>query len=173
MTHRDSIAIDCLAGKTYHSSAGRKFGPRQFACMKMFRQLMTLLTAATFVAHGLWGCCWHHARACAHRESAHSVPTSPAAGCCKHCGRAAETGGRQAPATPCKLQCRGACFYVAPQKGQMNALQIDLRLDFAAVVVLQTARYPLSTVEVRRGADDPDAANPSARLHLMHQVFLI
>lgn len=29
----------------------------------MCQSLMTFLTAATFVAHGLFGCCWHHGHA--------------------------------------------------------------------------------------------------------------
>lgn len=29
----------------------------------MFRSILTILTATTFVAHGLFGCCWHHGHA--------------------------------------------------------------------------------------------------------------
>jgi hypothetical protein len=29
----------------------------------MFQTILTILTAATFVAHGLFGCCWHHGHA--------------------------------------------------------------------------------------------------------------
>ena len=55
----------------------------------------------------------------------------------------------------------------------LDAPQIDLRLDFAAVGVLQTDGNPLAAAEVRGRDNNPREAEPPARLHLLHQIFLI
>ena len=137
----------------------------------MFQRLAAFLTAATFAAHGLWGCCWHDANNCVQCDVAVSHTSSPPAGCCKHHHRADEK--RQPSDAPCKLRCRGVCVYVVPQKSQLDAPQIDLRLDFAAVGVLQTDGNPLAAAEVRGRDNNPREAEPPARLHLLHQIFLI
>lgn len=46
----------------------------------MLRMLTTIVLAASFVAHGLLGCCWHHA----HDRCATSVADQPSVSHCKH-----------------------------------------------------------------------------------------
>src|SRR5438477_399596 len=73
--------------------------------------------------------------------------------CCKWCHRVHE---KCCPHEgPCKLHCGGVCVYVPPQKSQIDAPQIDVRLDFIAVTVSQADSGPLAAVEGRSGADDP------------------
>lgn len=139
--------------------------------MSMFRQLMSFLTAVAFVAHVLFGCCWHDARKGALREQVTSSASAPPIGCCKHRHCADEKG--EQPAGPCKLHCRGTCVYVSPQKCQVDYPQIDLHVDFAAVVVLLADNDRLAASDVCGGADDPLDSEPPVRLHLLHQIFLI
>ena len=141
--------------------------------MSMCRQLMTFLTEVAFVAHVLFGCCWHDSGKCALPERVTSSASSSPIGCCKHrhCAEGKEKG--DSPAGPCKLHCRGICVYVSPQKSQVDAPQIDLRVDFAAVVVLLADNDSHAASDVCSGADDPLDSEPSVRLHLLHQIFLI
>lgn len=140
--------------------------------MSMFQRLMTVLTTAAFVAHVLCGCCWHDGHDGAKCDKVTAGASSQPVGCCKHCHDRADEKGPPAHG-PCKLHCRGVCIYVSPQKSQLDTPQIDLRLDFAAVVVLHADGHPLAAAEVRGGADDPRRAEPPVRLHLLHQIFLI
>lgn len=139
--------------------------------MSACRRLLSFMTVAAFVAHVLWGCCWHDPRAGAHRESAVcSASPKPVHGCDHHDGpkdRCPPTDG------PCKLHCRGVCIYVPPQKCQVDAPQINLGLDFAMMVVLQTDHHSLAAAEIRGGADDLREADSPPRLHLLHQIFVI
>lgn len=139
--------------------------------MSMFRQLLTFLTAATFVAHGLWGCCWFGAQSFQPRERVISRASSRPATCCKHCDHTREKGCPHDG--PCKLHCRGVCVYVAPQKCQLDAPQIHLLLEFAAVAFLQTGDDALAATRDFAGADGRREAEPPVRLHLLHQIFLI
>jgi hypothetical protein len=137
--------------------------------MCMFRQVLTFVTAAAFVAHGLLGCCWFGAQNFGqiNRVISRAAPV----GCCKPCQHTHEKGCPHEG--PCRLHCRGVCVYVSPQKSQVDARQIDMRFDFAAVVVSQRDNHPLAAAEVRGSGDDPREAEPPARLHLLHQIFLI
>jgi hypothetical protein len=139
--------------------------------MSMFRQFMAFLTAAAFVAHVLWGCCWHDAINCPQNDRVTCHPSSNIVGCCKHHHCADEEG--QPSDAPCKLHCRGVCVYVSPQKSQLDAPQIELRLDSVTVAVLQSEDHPLAAAEFCGGANGRREAEPPARLHLLHQIFLI
>src|SRR5260370_35439080 len=130
--------------------------------MSIIRQLLTLVTAATFVAHGLWGCCWFGAQNFRHTDRINARASSQSADCCKHCDHAHETDCPHDG--PCNLHCRGVCVYVAPQKSQLDAPQIDLLLEFAAIAVLQTRERPLAVTEYCVGADGRREPGPPARL---------
>jgi len=138
--------------------------------MSMFQRLMSCLTALAFIAHGLWGCCWHDAHEGSLRNTSVSAP-SQHVDCCKHHHGSDEK--REPSDGPCKLHCRNVCVYVSPLKCQLDCLQIELRLDSAVIAVLQTNDGHLAAAEVRSGTDGPREAKPPARIHLLHQIFLI
>lgn len=137
----------------------------------MFRRLMTLVTAATFVAHGLWGCCWHHARNCPGHDEAPSSTSQPSP-CCKHHHRAPQER-KQAPAAPCNLHCKGVCVYVSQHKMQIDAPQSISPFDTVPAVSGVAGRHCLAIAFHDAGPCGPLDSGPPLRLHLLYQVQLI
>jgi hypothetical protein len=138
----------------------------------MFPRLISFLTAVTFAAHGLWGCCWRDAHDCAPTPTIDCHELSLPVDCCQHGHHDSDEPGAPHDG-PCKLHCRGVCVYVSPVKSQVEAPQIDIRLDFAAAAFLRADEHYVVAADARNGTADAYGFQPPARLHVLHQVFLI
>lgn len=141
------------------------------ARVTMFSRLVHFLTAATFAAHGLWGCCWRDAHGCMPFPMAGHA-SSQSGDFCVHDHHDSGEPGNPHDA-PCNLHCRGVCVFVSPVKSHVEALQIDIRLDFAADVSLLAEECLIAAADVRSDAGGSHGVRLRARLHVLHQLFLI
>lgn len=164
--------------------------PRQaYACRKgdcslvlhMFRFVLTILTAATFVAHGLFGCCWHHGhthvvsridgaqhRHC-HEQTQHGH---------SHHGLADESpeharDGIHDSDAPLDQACdKGQCVFARTQDGPQ--LSSDVLIACGVAIVAVTGEAPsMPTAESSALVAQNHNASLSAPCCALSQVWLI
>lgn len=148
--------------------------------------LLTNLTAFSLCIHALIGCCWHHAHgATCHAEStvvSKSSASPKCAGCCHHCRHVSDDtpadhqrdGDHSAPRAPCncKVECHGVCTYLPPEKQQLDNLADAPAFDLPVLMIDQGYAVIGPAGYCQWLADSGPTIAP-ARLHLLHQVFLI
>lgn len=131
--------------------------------------VLSNLMAAVLFIHAVLGCCRHPSLACASCNDP-TAQASRAASCCKqHRSENGQGEQRQAPCK-CKVECRGVCTYLPPQKTQLDCQPALLPFDLLALNPASTAGPSALPWEVLRGSL---ALEPPLRLHLLHQILLI
>ena len=68
-------------------------------------------------------------------------------------------------------QCQGVCTYLPVQKTQLDKSQLDVPMDFAAIVPATCDAQIAAEFCVAHSLDVP--LEPPLRLHLLHQILLI
>lgn len=148
----------------------------------MFQTLIIFLTATSFVAHGLLGCCWHHAHsdmghsgasACTESSHGHSEPHSAChernvpVDAIDHDG-----DQHQCPGTPHHQECHEAhCVFTRTQDNVKDFADV---LTASVSFLLTVAALPAPTPIVGDFgtlADDPISA--AAPLYARHCAWLI
>jgi hypothetical protein len=146
----------------------------------MFQAFITILTATTFVAHGLFGCCWHHDHG---QESLAERASGQNAGCrdagCQghtHSDPAASevdhaTGGEHDDECPSPSKCEGHCIFARTQDSVDSST--DLVLASVTFLVVAGAQSASSVCEVRGTSTRAGFAAPSSPHCALSQVWLI
>lgn len=139
------------------------------------RLFVPSLVACSLLLHAVMGCCWHydHEHATADRDVC--CGHEAVADCCGHHAgdHDGDTHHGQPTHDPSESHshCHGLCTYLPVQKAQVDTQQLDMPIDFAAIL---PATYDAQVAGVLSFARvHENAAEPPVRLHLFHQVLLI
>ena len=132
------------------------------------RAAFSSLVSASLLVHALFGCCWHHAQACAF-FSAEPVAAEPG-DCCHHGAAPSE---HQSP-SPCDkgTHCEGGCTYLPAPKSQVEMPRFLSPSDFVAILPVGTDA-PFCAMRPAERSPKPHILEPPLRLHLLHQQLLI
>jgi hypothetical protein len=155
---------------------------RSLRLRHMFHTLMTLLTAATFVAHGLLGCCWHHAHSHVVDGEPGSVSEVVCVGHHDHCAHS----DHAVPAADSEVpQDTDHCPPPSPRCEESDCIVLGVLvsstsgvgtpLSFFAVPLLGLPFVPVPLPNLgRQGLRTGSGSPPSqAPLHALSQVWLI
>ncbi len=155
----------------------------------MFQTLITILTASTFVAHGLFGCCWHHGHphwvgGCGTVHQTAAVRDDDSA-CCRgrhvHDHREAnaqaadrDQGSHPDAQTPAPARCdEGQCVFARAQDTAQSCEDVSLAAALFVAVVIPGDVLPAPAAEATAFAASEPAARSSAPLCALCQVRLI
>lgn len=126
--------------------------------------LVSISMACLLLLQTLSGCCWQRMHEC----DSHATPSTLSAGCgCTGCQDEGEHEG------PCgdKVECRGVCNYLAPEKTQSDSVHelVAWNLLIAASTMSTQLRLPAQAFATLA----PLEAKAVMPLYLTHSVLLI
>lgn len=149
----------------------------------MFQTLIKLLTATTFVAHGLLGCCWHHAHP--HAVSLEQEVVESGADCHGHqhqhvhhtvSERSPDVAGQPngSSEVPDESECDEVhCVFIRTQETVNSAWDLPPALVPFLMNALFFDIQGLAESSSQRFAAFSEASLPAAPLLALHQVWLI
>jgi hypothetical protein len=128
---------------------------------------LSIFTAGLLFIHAAFGCCWHHAHHCASHSP--KFIAAERLGCCHH----HDHGDSKEQHQPCgcKIECRGSCTYLLPQKVQIESPQTVVSFDLVATLPA-LADAQVKSASWSHVGDSPHGAVPPVGLHLLHQALL-
>jgi len=137
------------------------------------RFVFASLVASSLLIHAVLGCCWHAGRERATSEFNVACSHHAHGDCCDHHADHDGDADHGDSHGPCdgKSHCHGLCTYLPVQKAQVDTQQLDLPMDFAAILPA-TCDAQLAGSSKFLLLREP-AAEPPLRLHLLHQILLI
>lgn len=145
------------------------------------RPIITFLLSAVFAAHGVFGCCWHHA----HGEVAlaatgtdghdHACHEHESLGLHRHAAGCPTEGAAELPCNhdqPCNNQsCREPnCVYVRAEVESPPATPLG---SLAAHLFAPQPVFTASHVVLGSSCDRSSCLDPQTPRHLLFQVLLI
>jgi len=148
----------------------------------MFRSILTMLTAATFVAHGLFGCCWHHG----HAHTVNRVESVNLGHCHGHAhhGHACEElageidehgqNGNHDSHLPAERECEGDhCVFARTQDGPQLSGDFLMACAASLVEAITDECLPLPAAESSAIAAQSRCLSLSAPVCALSQLWLI
>jgi hypothetical protein len=136
------------------------------------RAVFIFMTAATFLAHALLGCCWHHAHAAGRPGGTGSAACGHSCGCTHDSAHPDDPSSEnEPPASPSECDEPG-CVFVSPAPVAAAAetpFESWLVSDVVAVEPLET----ISLAQIPGSTRLADHRGDSLRLHLALGVLRI
>jgi hypothetical protein len=130
--------------------------------------LLASLVASSLLLHAVLGCCWHYGQ-----ESSRCCESQDVADADHHEHDCCGDRDDDTEPLPCNggPHCHNVCNYLPVQKSQLDQGQLNVLLDFVAVVLPATNVHVVAAHGIDR-LYELDTGLP-LRLHLVHQILLI